>query len=341
VRRRTERREPPLIKPFPALLALIAGIGLSATIALASSTELGQTTSTPTFPVNTPIVPVSTVAGTPSYETPAGVLTRWRFHSRDEPSPGSIKLKVFRLTGTSGVYEVVGDSSLEALSPDTSYEFQERISVKKGDLLGLLADGDADIGMEVPGTAGNRIGQFGGGDIPVGSTGTTTTEWPNLRVAVAATVESDADGDGFGDDSQDACPTDATRQGACPAPAPADKTAPVQTSKAKRSQDVDKLTVFVTLNEAGTVTAGAGVNVPAAARRFAFRRVTRTLAANVRTKFRIKLKRTALRRVKKALKHGRRLRARVTLTARDAAANTSVRKLSVRLKNSSPSLQNH
>jgi hypothetical protein len=91
--------------------------------------------------------------------------------------------------------------------------------------------------------------------------------------------------------------------------------------------------VFVTLNEAGTVTARAGVNVPAAARRIAFRRVTRTLRADVRTKFRLKLKRTALRRVKNALKRGRSLRARVTLTAKDTAANTTVKKLSVRLKN--------
>jgi hypothetical protein len=334
VRSRAEGRERPLVKPLPALLALIAGIGLSATIALASSTEVGQTTSTPTFGVNTPIVPVSTVAGTPSYETPAGVLTRWRFHSRNEPSPGSIKLKVFHWTGTSGAYEVVGDSSLKTLASDMSYEFNERIPVKKGDLLGLLAQGDADIGMEVPGTAGNRIGQFGAGDIPVGSIGTTTTEWPNMRVSVAATVESDADGDGFGDDSQDACPTNAARQDACPAaPASADKTAPVQTSTAKRSQDVDKLAVFVKLNEAGTVTAGAGVNVPAATRRFAFKRVTRTLPANVRTKFRLKLKRTASRRVKRALKRGKRLRARVTLTAKDSAGNVSVKRLRVRLTN--------
>ena len=328
---RTGKREPRLVRPVPALLALIAGAGLSAAIALGSSTEVGQTTATPTFGVNTPVVPVSTVAGSPSYETPEGVLTRWRFHSLNEPTPGSIKLKIFRLTGTAGAYEVVGDSALKALAPDTSYEFAERIPVKKGDLLGLLAQDGADVGMGVANTPGNRLGQFGGGDIPVGSTGTITTDFPNLRVSVAATVESDADKDGFGDDSQDGCPTDPTRQDACPA-APADKTAPVETSTAKRSQDVDKLAVFVTLNEAGTVTAAASVNVSGASKRFAFRPVTRTVSANVRTKFRLKLRRTALRRVRKALKRGKKLRASLTITAKDAAANATVKKLRVRLR---------
>ena len=98
------------------------------------------------------------------------------------------------------------------LAPDTSYEFHERIPVKQGYLLGLLAQDDAEIVITVPGTPDNKIGQFLGGDIPVGGTGTSTTENPNLRVSVAATVESDADKDGFGDDTQDKCPSDPARQ---------------------------------------------------------------------------------------------------------------------------------
>ena len=34
----------------------------------------------------------------------------------------------------------------------------------------------------------------------------------------ASLAEADADGDGFGDETQDACPSDATTQAACPAP---------------------------------------------------------------------------------------------------------------------------
>ncbi len=35
-------------------------------------------------------------------------------------------------------------------------------------------------------------------------------------LAFAADVETDADGDGYGDETQDACPTDGTTQGTCP-----------------------------------------------------------------------------------------------------------------------------
>ena len=213
---RRGRSESPLIRPLPALLALAAGVGLSTTIAWASSTEIGQTTATP---VNggsiTPVVAVSTVAGTPSYETPDGVLTRWRFHSSSDLAAGGIRLKIFRLIGrvnsTKANYEFMAESSFKVLEPNTSYEFQERIPVKQGYLLGLLPQGDAETLITVPGTPDNRVGQFLGGDIPVGGTGTSTTENPNVRVSVAATVESDADKDGFGDDTQDKCPSDPAR----------------------------------------------------------------------------------------------------------------------------------
>jgi hypothetical protein len=37
-----------------------------------------------------------------------------------------------------------------------------------------------------------------------------------FRVDVGAVLEPDADGDGFGDETQDACPSDASTQGPCP-----------------------------------------------------------------------------------------------------------------------------
>ena len=45
------------------------------------------------------------------------------------------------------------------------------------------------------------------------------------RMLLNATVEPDADRDGFGDETQDLCPTDASTQGSCPTP-PGDTTAP-------------------------------------------------------------------------------------------------------------------
>jgi hypothetical protein len=204
------------------LIALLAGsvvlaisLGAGLTVALGGSTEVGQTTSSPVFGVGTPVAPLSTVPGTPSYATPHGVLTSWRFHSSGDSAAGAVRLKIFRYTGTDLVFKVLAESSLKTLEPDTAYDFKERIPVDQGDLLGLTAVGDAEVGITVPGTPQNQLAQFGGGDIPPGQTGTATIAWPDLRPSVAATVESDADRDGFGDDTQDKCPVDRATQALC------------------------------------------------------------------------------------------------------------------------------
>jgi hypothetical protein len=198
------------------LLSIAAGISLALlAVAQGSSTQVGQTTSAPTFGVNTPVAPFSTVPGTPSYATPHGVLTSWRFHSSTDASAGSVRLKIFRYLGPGLVFKVLAQSSLKTLDPDTAYDFKERIPVDQGDLIGLTAAGDAEVGITVPGTPQNQLAQFGGGDIAPGQTGTATIAWPDKRPSVEATVESDLDNDGFGDDSQDKCPVDATTQGLC------------------------------------------------------------------------------------------------------------------------------
>jgi hypothetical protein len=54
------------------------------------------------------------------------------------------------------------------------------------------------------------------GDVAVGETRTATGPFPNYRVNVSATIEPDADRDGYGDETQDRCPTDPSTQGPCP-----------------------------------------------------------------------------------------------------------------------------
>ena len=44
----------------------------------------------------------------------------------------------------------------------------------------------------------------------------TFARTPDLQLNVSAILEPDADGDGFGDETQDQCPTDASTQGPCP-----------------------------------------------------------------------------------------------------------------------------
>jgi plastocyanin len=115
-------------------------------------------------------------------------------------------------------------------------------------------------------------------------------------------------------------------------PPPADDTAPVSSLVSPSKQDVDKLFLRASMNEPGTLTATGSVSVPGAAKLYLFKRASKTVAANQSVKLRLRLSRKGLRRVKRALRHGRRLRAKVTLTARDATGHETVRKQAIRLK---------
>ena len=111
-----------------------------------------------------------------------------------------------------------------------------------------------------------------------------------------------------------------------------DLTPPQQQLAGKRRQDVDRLAVAVTLSEDGSVTVRGRVSVPGAARVIRFKPVTRSVAANTKARFRLKLARKARRVVKAALHDGRRLKARVTVRAIDSSGNPSTAKRTIRLK---------
>jgi hypothetical protein len=86
------------------------------------------------------------------------------------------------------------------------------------------------------------------------------------------------------------------------------------------------------MNEAGTLTAAATVSVPGgSAKVFRFKRASKTVAPNVPVKLRLKLTKKALRAVKRALRHRKKLSARVTLTAKDTTGHQTVRKQKIRL----------
>jgi Ca2+-binding RTX toxin-like protein len=69
--------------------------------------------------------------------------------------------------------------------------------------------------------AGDQVRYFLSPTEPAkGSTQTTTGLLSAERILIAANVEPDSDRDGFGDETQDQCPTNATIQGPCPAPLP-------------------------------------------------------------------------------------------------------------------------
>jgi hypothetical protein len=72
--------------------------------------------------------------------------------------------------------------------------------------------------LYTPVPAGNRtqFGSAGVGPLGVNEQGDYATA-TNAIMLANADIEPDADRDGFGDETQDACPINAATQGACPA----------------------------------------------------------------------------------------------------------------------------
>jgi len=156
-----------------------------------------------------------------SYTTGTGVITSWQFQA--DATPPTIKFKAFRPTGGTS-YKVVGSSTAVVPAANTISTFPARIPVAVGDIIGLS--------LLTPGICA-KDGQLAyvAGDSAVGSDLVYAVGSGTLDVV--AVVEPDGDADGYGDETQDGCPTQSTQTGACDRTAPATKftAGPTRTSK--------------------------------------------------------------------------------------------------------------
>jgi hypothetical protein len=199
---------------------LVAISALGATSA-AAATEFGD--NCVANQVTEPAVPVTlfalTATGDPlSLTAPsAGVITSWKLNQVFGPVATPHRLKVLRQTGPLSV-QVVGESA-PAVPTLGSSTFDTRIPVQGGDRLGLFVEGKGQLLFCLAPGEKNQIGLFEGAAVG-SSVAVMTLEKEPARIPVAATVEPDADNDGYGDETQDKCPQNAATQTACPVAAP-------------------------------------------------------------------------------------------------------------------------
>lgn len=148
-----------------------------------------------------------------------GVIVRWRVRSA---SAGSVALRVLRPAG-SGKYAGAGTSqpmtlsSVSTAGSDRSYFASTRLTVLQGDYIGL--DRERRTGALYAQRSGSAFDliQF---DVPLGDGETEgpDTSYEGAELLLNADVEPDKDGDGFGDETQDNCPTIANDQTDNPCP---------------------------------------------------------------------------------------------------------------------------
>jgi hypothetical protein len=146
----------------------------------------------------------STAVGSPAYVVPpgGGVITSWSHDRGPAAATAQLRLKVFRKTGPN-TYLTVGQSDFETLTGAGVNTFATRVAVAGGDILGFRITAAA-ISCRRNGISGDLAVASGPAqpDPPIGSSVSFGSVGAFL-LNLAATVEPDCDGDGFGDETQD------------------------------------------------------------------------------------------------------------------------------------------
>ena len=210
-----------------------------------------------TFPIVTPQSPFPAAAPSP------GVITSWGMNvssSMPVDFSDSVTFKVVRPNFSASTALVVGEDR-ERITPGAN-TFKVRIPVQAGDLVGMATDGATLVYCEEP-SAGSALGALPGNP-PTGSTIQFVERHEGeSRIPIFATVEPDVDGDGYGDETQDSCATDASTQGPCPTPSSPPATVPPPAIRLSASAAVRKGLVTVTLTDSAqsTVTVGGTVKL--------------------------------------------------------------------------------
>jgi hypothetical protein len=152
--------------------------------------------------------------GRPSTAPYDGVVVRWR-----ALAVGPAALFVGRYTNDDTVLRTATSDFANPTSISTPEAFPTRLPITAGERVGIMID-DATQIVGRGGVTGTDTDFFESFPSTTTPTLADTTDGV-VEVAYNADVEPDADGDGYGDETQDGCPTNAATQSPCPiSPAP-------------------------------------------------------------------------------------------------------------------------
>lgn len=281
---------------------------------------------TPTSSCGTLTVLQTGVATGNSYTVPSpGVITSWSVKNAGTTIAG-LEFRVGRNVGGEN-YQIVGASVAGVQTPNSVSTYPAQIPVQTGDVIGEYASGGGMCGVMTT-NAGDTVAAVASKQ-DLGQTTTYATS-ADAMLPVAATLEPDADGDGFGDETQDQCPTNASTHGPCPAPPVTPKPAPptitAKIAKVLKLSKRGSVSFTVTDSQSATGRATGTINLPKRAKVVRFKTAKFKVAPGKRTKVTLKLSARSLKSVRKALKHHK-LKANITVKL-----GPTVKKLHTKLK---------
>ena len=204
---------------------LIKGKGISLTVVVVALAAAGPAPgATPIGNLFTPggncgidVTQLQSAAPGGEYTVPfSGVITSWSFQSGPSP-PTSLRLKFGRAAGPGDIFTIVAEGPVEFPAPSVLNTFAARVPVEGGAVLGYHAGPPANGQCTSGATAPHQV-VFTSGDPPPGATVDFDGPFTNTRIDLLAVLEPDADGDGFGDETQDLCPAEGGNSGAACVP---------------------------------------------------------------------------------------------------------------------------
>ncbi len=277
--------------------------------------------------------------GSTPYVVPAGggVITSWTFHAVD--APGAAWIQFYAPTAVPDQYTLVAESNPRTFALGETATTQTQISVPAGAHLGSDV-----IGPEPIFYTANPADQLGAATLgaQIGAVSLLPKILDSYRVNISAIIEPDADKDGFGDETQDGCPTDPTQQLPC-APGttpggsgsstPSTKVGPLVSLVTPGRESIRSGYVTIAAMSVGKVTVSARgrVVLPGSAHVHALRSTSRALATGNRTTLKLKIPKQTLRAIRGRLAHHKKVSAKVTVSARSADGATSSTSVTVRL----------
>jgi hypothetical protein len=189
-----------------AAAAIVAAMTFAAP---AGATTLGSTGTAQASSCGSDLVAWETDA---AFTVPAGGGIITALATTTTTAGKHITLKVFRPSGA-GVTVVASAPQITEVAGVNSVAVT--VPVQAGDVLGFYSSDGADCAVSLGGGGTVSDKSPAGGDPAVGATVTPDASGA-ATLAVQATFEADADHDGFGDETQDSCPTDpAIHTGPC------------------------------------------------------------------------------------------------------------------------------
>lgn len=303
-----------------AAIATTVSLALAAAPGAAAATEVGGTCVANDSEKDWTVLSLARTELPIPLTVPAGgVLTAWKIDVGAGQPPLEHRFQVFRPYADE--FLPVAESAPVTVTEGVNV-FSDRIPVQAGDRFGMHGSVET---LFCDKTETDTMGYFAGA-VPLGVAQKFKSS-QGEGVPLRAVIEPDADGDGYGDESQDGCTGSALIQGSCP-------TVTLRVTRAAR-----KRAILVQVRASSEATVKVFGQVRWRVRKKAGkRRLTvglsagraRTVLPGTTATFRVPLPKPVKRRLGR-LTRSQALRARLTVRATDLGGRATVRRLKLKL----------